>query len=370
MSKSTVLNFEGQKFFVGIDAHKANWKVTVRTRDMFLTTVSMDPSPEKLHSFLTKKYPGGSFFSVYEAGFCGFWIHRDLIKLGIKNMVVNAADVPTTNKEKDRKSDPIDSNKLSRELSNGNLQGIYVPNHNEQSIRILSRCVQQYSRRSTQVKTRIKSLLSYLGIRCDRDSDKRWSAAFVKSLSEIQFPEPANFAVMQTHLEELAHIRKQQLNLLREVRRANKGNKLHQKLRTAPGVGVITSLALQAELVDMKRFKNLDNTASFVGLVPSTSSSDKTEINKGMTNRHCKYLRHLLIEAAWAATRVDPVFTKSFQQLCMRMSKKRAIVKMAKKLLSRIRAIWLDEQDYAIGTIETKRTKTQKSCELELSLAN
>ncbi len=67
---------------------------------MELKTFSMDPSPEALHRYLQRNYPGGRYTRAYEAGFCGFWIHRNLESLGIKNLVIHAADVASTNKEK------------------------------------------------------------------------------------------------------------------------------------------------------------------------------------------------------------------------------------------------------------------------------
>ena len=57
---------------------------------------TMDPSPEQLAKFLKTHYPDGIYHSVYEAGFCGYWIHRRLLELGIDNIVVNAADPALT----------------------------------------------------------------------------------------------------------------------------------------------------------------------------------------------------------------------------------------------------------------------------------
>jgi transposase len=71
-------DFKGEDFFVGIDTHKSNWKVTVRTRDVELKTFSADPSPEGLYNYMKRNYPNGTYRSVYEAGFCGYWIHRKL----------------------------------------------------------------------------------------------------------------------------------------------------------------------------------------------------------------------------------------------------------------------------------------------------
>lgn len=352
MVKTKQLDFQGQRFFVGIDTHKTNWKVTIRSNGMLLKTFSMNPAPKELHSYLTKAYPGGVYLSTYEAGFCGYWIHRDLVAHGINNIIVNPADVPTTNKEKDQKSDPIDSNKLSRELANESLTGIYVPNTYQESIRVLSRFLYQYTKRSTQVKNRIKALLSFTGVQCEFDSKKHWSRAFIKIISEIKFKEDNVAFVMQQHLGELEHIRSKRLTILKQVRKISKENTTMKVLKTVPGIGIITAFVLYAELIDMKRFSNFDQLASYVGLVPSTASSGGTEIVRGITYRQCVNLRFMLIEAAWTAVRKDPVFTKRFNDLCKNRTKNRAIIRIAKKLLSRIRAVWLNNQEYAIGTVE------------------
>jgi predicted esterase YcpF (UPF0227 family) len=91
----------------------------------------MDPNPQKLMQHLKKNYPNAYYHSTYEAGFCGFWAHRALCKLGINNIVVNPADVPTTHKEKTQKRDKRDSRKLARELADGSLEAIYIPTHHK-----------------------------------------------------------------------------------------------------------------------------------------------------------------------------------------------------------------------------------------------
>ena len=85
---------------------------------MVLQTYSMNPDPAELARHLKKNYPGGIYRSAYEAGFCGFWIHEKLTGLGIENIVIHAADVPTTNKEKVNKTDKVDSKKIARKLLN------------------------------------------------------------------------------------------------------------------------------------------------------------------------------------------------------------------------------------------------------------
>jgi hypothetical protein len=70
--------------------------------------------PDKLLEYLKVNYPDGNYFSAYEAGFCGVWIHYRLLALGINNIVVNPADIPTTQKEITQKEDSRDSRKIAR----------------------------------------------------------------------------------------------------------------------------------------------------------------------------------------------------------------------------------------------------------------
>ena len=139
IKKNKELDFSNQIISVGIDVHKKSWTVTIQIAGQQVKNFSMDPNPEQLSKYLRTNYPNGIYQSVYEAGFCGYWIDRQLHALGIKNIIVNPADVPTSNKEKTRKTDSIDSRKLARELSGKNLTGIYIPGENEEAERILSR---------------------------------------------------------------------------------------------------------------------------------------------------------------------------------------------------------------------------------------
>ena len=100
-------NFKNVNFFIGIDTHLNNWTVTIRSSGIHLKTFSMNPSAVELHNYLNKHYPNGSFKIVYEAGFAGFSPHRKLKELGLDCIVVNPADIPTTDKEKSIKTDPV-----------------------------------------------------------------------------------------------------------------------------------------------------------------------------------------------------------------------------------------------------------------------
>lgn len=101
-------------------------------------------------------------------------------------------------------------------------------------------------------------------------------------------------------------------------------------------------MVLLTELVDMSRFRNLDNLAGYVGLVPSEhSSGDHARVGE-LTRRSNGRLRHVLIESAWVASRHDAQFALAFTKLSSRMPKNQAIIRIARKQLARIRYVLMN----------------------------
>ena len=156
------LDFTGQNIYAGIDVHKKSWQVSVYSEELYHKTFNQPPQPEVLYHYLAKHFPNGTYYSVYEAGFCGFWIHDQLQSLGINSIVVNPADVPTTDKERKQKTDRVDSNKLAKQLRNGDLEAIYTHKRDVLEDRSLMRMRSTLVKDLTRYKNRVKSELYFL----------------------------------------------------------------------------------------------------------------------------------------------------------------------------------------------------------------
>jgi len=127
------LNFKETNIYCGIDTHKNSWKVSIWVENVFHKTFVQNPEPEILNNYLVKNFPGAIYHSAYEASYCSFWIHEKLTELGLKSIVVNLADIPTTDKERKQKEDKRDSRKIAISLKNRELKGIYVPSKKAQA---------------------------------------------------------------------------------------------------------------------------------------------------------------------------------------------------------------------------------------------
>ena len=336
-----------QVFYVGIDVHLRSWKVAIRRGGVQLHAFSMDPSPEQLVRYLRRHYPNGEFCSVYEAGFCGFWIDRELRRLGIHNIVVNAADVPTTQKEKDRKTDRLDCQKLASELENGRLNRVYVPDRFHEDRRGLCRLRYTLVRDQSRYKNRIKQFLYRKGVWIPgRFAKGRWSGSFLSWLEDLELKTPAAKLELEGLLGTLRFYRQEILKVTQQLRRISQeygeiGETL-KFLRSVQGVGFVTAISFYTHVIDIWRFPDDDHLRSFVGLVPSLHNSGERSRTGKMTKRSNTYLKYLLIEASWQAIRRDEELARSYQQWVQRMPAQQAIIRVARKLLSRLRYVWMN----------------------------
>lgn len=72
------------------------------------------------------------------------------------------------------------------------------------------------------------------------------------------------------------------------------------RLRCLRGVDTLTALGLVAEIAtDWSRFKTAEQFMSYVGLVPSESSSGQSRRQGSITKAGNSHVRRLLVEAAW-----------------------------------------------------------------------
>jgi transposase len=112
-------------------------------------------------------------------------------------------------------------------------------------------------------------------------------------------------------------------------------------------------MTLLTELVTIERFRSLDELASYAGLVPGERSSGEEEHDTGISPRRNPAMRHMLIESAWVAARQDPALMMAFSTLSHRMPKNQAIVRIARKLLNRIRYVLKNEQSYVKAVLQS-----------------
>jgi transposase len=342
------------KLFIGMDVHKKSWTVHFKTDLFDYKTVTMPADPCCLQEYVQRHFQDHEVTCCYEAGCCGYWIARALQRFNWDVLVVNPADVPRTNKQDWQKTDKIDCRNLCAQLLKNNVHSIYIPDEQQEQLRSLFRRRNHLVRQLRTIKNHIKSQLLYYGIKLPEQFDNpNWSHEMKTWLQNIQWKFTSAAEAMQSRLKQLDFLWYEELHISSELRAYCR--KHHKKdyylLKTVPGVGGITAAGILAELGDIRRFKSIKVLASIVGLVPGIYQSSDNTICLGLSKRSNRYLRSLLIEVTWVAVRTDMALQTYYRKHAAKEPNK-AIIKVAHKLLNRIRTVIISGIPYQTGLIQ------------------
>lgn len=342
------------KLYIGIDVHKKSWTYHYQTDLFDGKTITQPADPQKLIDWVQKHYPTHEVTCAYEAGFSGYSAARLFQKQNWNVLVVNAADIPRPQKQVVVKTDKIDCRNICKQLANNALKSIYIPEEQRESFRSLFRERNSFVEGLRHVKLQIKSYLMYYGIPIPEEFDNaNWSKKFIEWIKS-QRPKYETGEMKISYLLKRYEFMHQDLlaisNQLRAYARKHY-KKDYYLLQSVPGIGGIVSVAILAELGDLRKYKRFDELASIVGMVPGIYSSGENTIVTGITPRSKSLLRSYLIEASWQAVRFDPVLQEYYRSHYGKKPNK-IIVKVARKLLSRIHAVIRTETPYEIGVVK------------------
>lgn len=349
--------YQEEIIYVGIDVHKTQWTVSVigadlgeLSRDNFLIKGKICSSNVKsLLQLINSKIEYKKIVVAYEAGFSGFWIYRDLEELGIRTIVANPADIPTTGKESMNKTDRRDSKKIALSLRAGLLESIYVPNREEEEKQAISRRRTDLVRKKTRIINQIKSLINKFGIKLDAEV-KAFGPTVIKALQNYGKEHPTLSIIINSMLKEYHQI-KEEIKiidaLLVKTMESKEHKSLSSSLKTIPGVGDIVASALILELYNIERFSTFSRFASYIGLIPSEHSSGNKQRHGSLTKRSRTHLKYLLIQATWKAVKCDEGLQQYYRsQLQKNLTPAKAIIKCCRKLLAIIYHVMKYKEDY------------------------
>jgi transposase len=182
MKNTEQTSYTGKEVFIGIDVHKKSYSVVARCDKEVVKKWTTAASPKELSQQLQKYFSGALVYSVYEAGFSGFALHRELVKHGINNIVVHAASIEVAVNDR-VKTDKRDAQKMAALLEAGRLKGNHIPTESEEQRRMLTRTRQQLVEERTASKNKIRMKFHQLGL-IEYDENRPMSHKLVKELQE------------------------------------------------------------------------------------------------------------------------------------------------------------------------------------------
>ena len=274
---------------------------------------------------------------------------------GIENIVVHAADIPTTGKEKALKTDAVDSEKIAWALKRGELTGIYIKDKRYMDDTNLMRLRQRFIMDLSRQKNRTKHLLYTQGVTYPerfRKNSAHWSRNFMKWLrEEVELLSEQKMSLILL-CEQVENTRKAILKVTREIRRLSTTDRYKENynlLITVPGLGLITSMSVLTELDNnIMRFPNERSFVAILGLIPTCHDSGDRKVSGEKINRGNKHLGPLIVESCWIAIQRDIELSAYYSKCCQSMKPHKAIIKVARKLACRAYAVLKTKVRYAL----------------------
>ena len=290
--------------FIGLDTHKEFNEVAYieehrGAQPVHLGRVSSSKmAVQKLVRQFESKYPGATLHFVYEAGPCGYWIYRLITSLGHCCYVVAPSLIPKKPGEK-IKTDKRDALKLAKLLKSEDLTPIYVPEHEDEAVRDLSRAREVAMKDLKDAKYQLKALLLRNNI--NYKGTANWSQKHLRWLTELVLPHPAQHIVLQEFLhtitERISRLERLDNELTHHVHQW-RYYPVVKAIQAMRGVRLLVATGVVAELGDLSRFDHPRKLMSYLGLVPSEHSSGGKRHIGAITKCGNGRARRLLVEGA------------------------------------------------------------------------
>ena len=292
---------EGIKFFVGLDVHKDSIALAVaeagRTPARLIGKVAHDVG--KLLKLLGRYGEAHQVQVVYEAGPTGYGLQRALAHRGYQAQVIAPSLIPQ--RAGDRvKTDRRDSLRLAELARAGELRAVWIPDPADEAIRDLARAREDAVNARTRMRQQLKGFLLRHEVRYGGRT--AWSKAYYRWLATLSFGSAGAQTAFTEYWQAVTAADERVLRLTTALAQAIAGWRFEPvvgALQALRGIDLINATGLVAEIGDIERFTHPRQLMSYLGLVPSESSSGERVIRGSITKTGNAHARRLLIEAAW-----------------------------------------------------------------------
>jgi transposase len=295
---------------------------------------------------------GTPVVSCYEAGRDGFWLHRYLVKEGVKNIIVDAASIEVNRRKRRAKSDRLDAMKLATMLIRWHCgetklwSVVQAPSAEDEDARQLHREMMELKGERTAHINRIKGLMAGLGLVLsvnlrlpDRlDGLRQWDGTPVppdlrtRILREFERWQLVERQIQSLESEQRRRVQDDSTCSVETIR----------LLLGLKGIGLQSAWLLTREFLGWRQLRNRRQVGALAGLTGTPYSSGDTEREQGISKAGNRRLRWLMVQAAWSWLRYQPQsalsqwYQRRFAQGGARQ-RKVGIVALARKLLV---ALW------------------------------
>lgn len=328
--------------YIGVDFHARKQTISyLRTEDGERRGLELRHVMDEVRAFY-EQFRGHRVIVGFESSGYAAWFEELLEELGCEVWIGHAAEIRRCARRR-QKNDRRDADLILGLMVRGDFPRLH--RYSRQSREVL----QQLRHRQRLVKMRTMVFNSLRFMAASRGTALRGtlhSRRGLDRLAQLAWPSP-----LREQREELSRLL---IELGRQIKvvetwlegRAESDERV-RRLRTHPGIGLLTGLGLVATLESVERFAGPRQVTAYVGLDPVEDSTGERRRIGSISKQGSRLLRLLLNEAGQVAARRDDEMGRIYRRLLVRRGQAVAKVAVARRLLVRAFIMLRDGIDYS-----------------------
>jgi transposase len=328
--------------YIGVDFHARQQTICyLKTETGELVTCELKHQDKEQVRTFYQQFSGHVIVGLEASGYSP-WFESMLEQLGCEVWVGHASEIRRRARWR-QKNDRRDAELILDLMLHNEFPRLHRPaGHSREVLRML-----RYRQKLTKLRTMSKNSLQAIALQAGlakgyrlftRGGQTEFSAAEMSPVLHWQ---------REHWLQLLQPLNQQLLETMAWFKAASKDDVCVTRLRTHPGIGLLTALCLVHTLQPVSRFRNTRKVTAYAGFDPVERSSAERQRFLGISKAGSRLLRYLLVEATHTALRRDEDLKRFYKRLAERRGRPKAKVAAARKLLIRAYIMLRDEIDYA-----------------------
>jgi transposase len=328
--------------YIGVDFHARQQTICyLRTEDgdVLLHQLKHQDKAE-VRSFYAQ-FTGHVIVGLEASGYSP-WFEQLLSELDCEVWLGNAKEIRRRARSR-HKNDRRDAELILELMLHDEFPRLYVlPQQSREVLRML-----RYRQKLIKMRTMVKNSLQALALQSGlAHGSHLFSQAGQQDLRMAPMS-PAMAWQREQWLQLLEPLNQQLLESMLWLKQQSAADQRINRLRTHPGIGLLTALCLVHALEPVSRFRNSRKVVGYAGFDPlDTSSAERIRFG-AISKAGPRVLRYLLIEAAHTSVKYDDDLKRFYKRLAERRGRPKAKTAVGRKLLIRAYIMLRDEIDYA-----------------------
>lgn len=328
--------------YIGVDFHARQQTISyLTTEDGEIQRLKLDHEKDDIRAFYAQ-FRGQAVVVGFESSGYAAWFEELLEELGCEAWIGHAGRIRQQARRR-QKNDRRDADLILELMLAGDFPRLHRYSRESRELLQQLRYRQRLVKMRTMVINGLRFMVASRGVSLRSTLQSQRGQA---RLMQLALPEP--LGQQRDELCRLLLELQQKIVTVEEwLQQKAEADPQVQRLRTHPGIGLLTGLGLVATLESIERFANSRKVTAYVGFDPVEDSSGERRRMGSISKQGSRLLRLLLVEAGQVAARRDHELGQVYRRVTLRRGHATAKVAVGRRLLVRAFIMLRDEIDYA-----------------------